>query len=131
MNMTCPRFALRLLSCAGSSATREALIGDLLEEIDRGRSRWWLCQQLIGLCGVALVAHARDHVRPTPPLVALALTMTLLGGASIASLSRVLETWLAFYLVAGTVSLFAHMGFRTNDSRRSVIPADVEAPIAG
>ena len=107
--MVCPRFALRLLTRADSSGKREALIGDLLEEIARGRSRLWLCQQVIGLYGLALAAHARDHARLTPCVVALVLGVVLLGGVSIASVGSVLEAWLGFYLVAGTLSLFAHM----------------------
>jgi hypothetical protein len=37
------------------------------------------------------------------------LGAVLLGGISIASVSSVLQAWLGFYLVAGTLSLFAHM----------------------
>ena len=111
--MACSRFALRLLARADTSGTHEALIGDLLEEIARGRSQVWLCQQLIGLYGVALATHARDHARLTPPMVALALGVALLGGVSIAPVNSVVETWLGFYLVAGTLSLFAHMASRT------------------
>jgi hypothetical protein len=107
--MVCSRFALRLLARAGASGAREALIGDVLEEISGGRSRWWLCQQLIGLYGVALASHARHHTRLTPCVVALALAAVLLGGVAIASIGSVLEAWLGFYLVAGTLSLFAHM----------------------
>ena len=107
--MVCSRFALRLLARADASGTREALIGDLLEEIAGGRSRIWLCQQLIGLYGVALAAQARHHARLTPCVVAVALGAVLLGGVSIASVSSVLEAWLGFYLVAGTLTLFAHM----------------------
>ncbi len=82
--MDCPRFALKLLACADASGAREALIGDLLEEVAGGRSRWWLYQQVIGLYGVTLVAHARDHARPTPPMVALSLCVVLLAGVSVA-----------------------------------------------
>ena len=116
--MVCSRFALRLLARADASGTREALIGDLLEEIARGRSRLWLCQQLIGLYGWALAAHARRHARLTPCMVAVALAAVLLGGVSIASVSSVLEAWLGFYLVAGTLSLFAHMASRAQVSVR-------------
>lgn len=116
--MACPRFALRLLARADSSGEREALVGDLLEEIARGRSRLWLCQQLIGLYGLALAAHARRQARLTPGVVALALGIVLLGGLSIASVSSVLEAWLAFYLVAGTISLFAHMVSRAQVNGR-------------
>jgi hypothetical protein len=118
MNMVCSRFALRLLARADTSGTREALIGDLLEEISRGRSRLWLCQQLIGLYGLALAAHARHHARLTPCLVAVALSAVLLGGVAIASVGSVLEAWLGFYLVAGTLSLFAHMVCRAQVSVR-------------
>jgi len=110
--MVCSRLALTLLARADASGTREALIGDLLEEISRGRSRWWLWQQLIGLYGLALATHARHHARLSPFVVALALSVVLLGGVSIASVDSVAEAWLGFYLVAGTVSLFAHMAAR-------------------
>jgi len=116
--MVCSRFALRLLARADASGTREALVGDVLEEISCGRSRWWLYQQLIGLYGFTLAAHARHHARLTPSVVALALGAVLLGGASIASVSSVLEAWLGFYLVAGTLSLFAHMASRAQVNAR-------------
>jgi hypothetical protein len=112
MTMRCSRFALRLLARADSSGTREALIGDLLEEIALGRSRWWLYQQLIGLCGFALAAQARHHARLRPSVVAVALGAVLLGGLSIASAGSVMIAWLGFYLVMGTLSLFAHMAAR-------------------
>jgi hypothetical protein len=110
--MVCSRLALRLLARADASGAREALIGDLLEEVSLGRSRWWLYQQLIGLYGWAFAAHARDHARLTPCVVAVGLGAVLLGGMSIASFSSVLVAWLGFYLVAGTLSLFAHMAAR-------------------
>ena len=116
--MVCSRFALRLLARADAAGTREALIGDLLEEIARGRSRLWLCEQLIGLYGFALAAHVRHHARLTPGVVAGALGAVLLGGGAIASVSSVLEAWLGFYLVAGTLSLFAHMMCRAQVSVR-------------
>ena len=116
--MVCSGFALKLLARADASGTREALIGDLLEELAHGRSRWWLWQQLIGLYGLALATHARRHARLTPFVVALALSVVLLGGVSIASIGSVLEAWLGFYLVAGTLSLFAHMAARAQANVR-------------
>jgi hypothetical protein len=118
MNMAGSRFALRLLARADASGTREALVGDVLEEISCGRSRWWLYQQLIGLYGLALAAQARDRARLTPFVVALALSGVLLGGISISSVGSVAEAWLGFYLVAGTFSLFAHMAARAQVSAR-------------
>jgi hypothetical protein len=116
--MVCSRFALRLLARADTSGPRDALIGDLLEEISRGRSRWWLWQQLIGLYGFTLAAHARHHARLTPSVIALALSAVLLAGARIASVGSMLEAWLGFYLVAGTLSLFAHMAARAHVNAR-------------
>jgi len=60
--------------------------------------------------GLALAAHARHHARLTPCVVAVALAAVLLGGLSIASFGSVLVAWLGFYLVAGTLSLFAAHG---------------------
>ena len=115
--MAGPRFALWLLSRMNGSGSREALVGDLLEEIARGRGRFWAWRQLVGLAGFALVAHAQRHARVTPHLVALTLGVVLLGGISITSLSRVVETWLGVYLVAGTITLLADIMSRMTDSR--------------
>lgn len=109
MNMPVPRWGLRLVARGGSLGVRQELIGDLLEEIDGGRSRAWVCQQLIGLYGFALMTHLRRRARLTPRLVALAFCLMLLAGVSIASVSSVLEAWIGFYCVTGTLSLFADM----------------------
>jgi hypothetical protein len=132
MNMAGPRFALWLLARSNGFGSQEALVGDLLEEIARGRSRRWAWQQLIGLAGWALVAHARHHAHVTPHLVAVVLTVVLVGGTSFASLSRVLETWLGFYLVAGIIALFADMMSRTTGSRTLQLQGDakIRPPLA-
>ena len=119
--MTMARFAHRLLTniLAKTSAAgaQEALVGDLMEEIARGRSSWWILQELVGLYGFGFVAQARDSVRVTPLVVALTLGLLLVGAASIASLEQVVETWTSVYYLAGTVSLFAHVMSRTTASR--------------
>ena len=115
--MADPRFALWLLARISGSGSREALVGDLLEEIARGRSRFWAWRQLLGLAAFELLAHAQSRARMTPHLVALVLGVVLLGGMSVASLSDVLEAWLGLYLCAGTIVLFAHMMSRATDSR--------------
>jgi hypothetical protein len=124
--MACSGFALRLLARAESFDAREALIGDLLEEIACGRPRLWVYQQLIGLYGVAVFARVRKRARLTPRVVALGLGVVLLGGVSVAPVDSVLETWLGFYGVAGTLSLFAHMFSQTIDVRRPVTSVDAE-----
>jgi hypothetical protein len=89
----------------------------LLEEIGRGRSQWWVCQQLIALYGFAFTTRVRNRVRLTPHAIALGLCVALLAAVSVASVSSVLEAWLGFYYLAGTLSLFAHMASRTVGGR--------------
>jgi hypothetical protein len=117
MKMACKRLALWLLTRTHAPGTRDALVGDLLEEIARGRSRAWVCRELLGFYGAALAANVRAQARVTPFLVTAALSLILLGGASIASLENVVETWASVYYVAGTVSLFAHVMSRTTAPR--------------
>jgi hypothetical protein len=106
-----------------SSGAQDALIGDLLEEMDRGRSRWWIGEQVIGLCGCALVEYAKQHARVTPLFVVVALVALFLGGLSIAPPSLVLQAWAVTYFVTGTLSLFGHlMALSTFDSRTLVTP---------
>ena len=121
-----PRLALRLLAYADAYGVREELIGDLLEEIARGRSRLWICQQLVGLCALCCAAELRNRARLTPQAVALSFCAALFAGVSIASVNHVLQAWLLFYLITGTLSLFAHMVSRTG-SRRTVIPEAADA----
>jgi hypothetical protein len=130
MTMPNSRLALRLLAYADSRGAGEALIGDLLEEMARGRSHWWVCHQLIGLSGVALTEHLRHRARLTPLLVAIVLGVTLIAGVSVAPAGQVLVAWLGFYYVSGTVSLFALMVSRAVGSRAPGI-AEVEAPNVG
>jgi len=130
--MPSPQFALWLLARADRAGRREALIGDLFEEMAHGRSRYWVWQQVIGLGWFALVARARQHARVTPHLIALAISLVLLGGISlgaisIASLSLVLQAWAGFYLLAGTLSLFADVMSRSIASRALVIVMDTAA----
>jgi hypothetical protein len=129
MTMTRARWAQWLLTRADGHGQREALIGDLLEELAHGRSRGWLVAQLIGPCWFALLARTRRCARVTPALIALSLGVVLLGGVSITSISRVLETWTSCYLLAGTLSLFADVMSRTIGLRTVVI--SVDTPGAG
>ena len=115
--MAVPRFTFWLLARAQAPGVHEALIGDLIEEIGRGRSPVWIVQELIGLCGLAVLAYARRTVRVTQPLVSLGVGVILIGAAWIASIERVVETWTSVYYIAGTISLFAHVMSRTTASR--------------
>jgi len=121
MNMAMARFAHWLLTRTSAAGAREALIGDLMEEIAHRRSSWWVLQELVGLYGLGFAAQARDSVRITPLFVALALGLLLVGAASIASLEQVVETWTSVYYLAGTVSLFAHVMSRSTASRTLMI----------
>ena len=119
--MAVTRFAQWLLMRTSAAGAREALVGDLMEEIAHGRSSSWVCRELVGFYGLALVAQARDSVRVTPLLVALVVGLVLVGGVSITSLEQVVETWTSVYYIAGTVSLFAHVMSRSTASRTLLI----------
>jgi hypothetical protein len=121
MNMSMARFARWLLTRTSAAGAREALVGDLMEEIAHGRSSWWVLRELAGLYGFGFAAQARDSLRLTPLVVALALGLLLVGAASIASLEQVVETWTSVYYLAGTVSLFAHVMSRSTASRTLMI----------
>ena len=119
--MAVTRFAQWALTRTSAAGAPEALVGDLMEEIAHGRSSWWVCQELVGLYGLALIAQARESVRITPLFVALVLGLVLAGGVSIASIEQVVETWTSVYYIAGTVSLFAHVMSRSTASRTLLI----------
>ena len=122
--MAVTRFAQWLLTRTSAPGARDALVGDLMEEISHGRSSWWVCQELVGLYRLGLLAQARDSVRVTPLLVALVVGLVLVGGVSIASLEQVVETWTSVYYIARTVSLFAHVMSRSTASRTLLITGE-------
>jgi uncharacterized membrane protein YoaK (UPF0700 family) len=103
-----PLFALRLLERLHADGAREALIGDLVEEIGLGRSRFWIWQQVLALCGQAAVARVRNYPH-TAHLIAVAPGVFLLSGLWIASPVKVLEAWAVVYFVTGTLSLFGDL----------------------
>jgi hypothetical protein len=115
MTMRSHRLTLRLAAHASAFGASDALVGDLLEEIALGRSRLWVCQQLIGMYGFSLLGRLRG-ARLTPPVIAMIITLALVAGASLAPAKVVLAVWLGFYYVAGTLSLFAHMASRSAPS---------------
>ncbi len=119
--MALTRFAQWFLTRTSAPGTRDALVGDLMEEIAHGRSSLWVCQELVGLYSFAFLAQARKSLRITPLLVAVVLGVVLAGGTSLASLEQVVETWTSVYYIAGTVSLFAHVMSRSTASRTLLI----------
>lgn len=122
------RLALRLAAHGSAFGIREELIGDLLEETARGRSKLWLCHQLIGVCGLAATAQLRRRARLTPHVIALVVAVMLVAAASIASARVVLAMWLGVYYVAGTLSLFAEMASHTIGASETAISQSTEAP---
>ena len=119
--MTVTRFARWLLTRTSAPGARDALVGDLMEEIAHGRSSWWVCRELVGFYGLALLTQARDSLRITPLLVAVVLGLILAAGVSLGSLGEVVETWTSIYYISGTVSLFAHVMSRSTASRTLLI----------
>lgn len=121
------RLAVRLLQRLEASGAREALIGDVLEEIARGRSRQWVWTQVLGLCACSAVDHARTHSHLTVPLSALSVGAAVLCGFSGTSLGPVLVVWSGIYLVAGTTSLVGHvLAGRMLDPAGRVSPSRAE-----
>ena len=124
--MARPPLALWLLERFDSHGTREALIGDLVEEFAQGRSRFWVWRQVLALCGLAAAGHVRTYVQ-TGHLIALALGLFFAGGVWIAPPIKVFTTWAIVYFVTGTLSLFGDlMSSRTLDSRAIVFPSNGE-----
>jgi uncharacterized membrane protein YoaK (UPF0700 family) len=122
--MARPLLALWLLERFDACGAREALIGDLVEEIAEGRSRFWVWQQVLALCGLAAVGHVRNYAQ-TAHLIALALGVFFVAGVWIAPAEKVFEAWAVVYFVTGTLSLFGDLvSSRTLDSRAIVFPFD-------
>jgi hypothetical protein len=118
MNMPGHPFPLRLLTYGESLGVRDELIGDLVEEIAHGRSRWWVCRQVAGVYGLAIVSRLRARRRLTPLPIALGLAALLVAGAAIAPVGNVLAVWLGVYYATGMLSLFAHMVSRVRTPLR-------------
>ena len=108
-----PRIAMTLAARAGTFGVSEELVGDVLEEMDRGRSHPWLWQQLVGLCWFGIVSRLRNPGRPRPVAIALAMSAMLLLAGSIAPPRVVIAAWLIFYYVMGAASLFTQMATYT------------------
>jgi hypothetical protein len=113
--MTPPLFALRLLERFDADGAREALLGDLIEEIGLGRSRFWVWQQILACCGLAAVRRVRNHPG-TAHLIALSPSLFLVAALWLAPLAKVLATWAVVYFIIGTLSLFGDLiSSRTDD----------------
>ena len=122
--MVHPTFAIWLLERCKPGSCRDALIGDLLEEIALGRSPGWVWQQVLAFCGFAIVDYVRDQ-KPPAGLIASAVGFTLVGVFWIAPSSRVFEAWAVVYLTIGSASLFGDMMSRAFDTRPILFSYDV------
>jgi hypothetical protein len=129
--MTCPRIALWVAAHLEPSERHESLVGDLLEELANGRSRFWLWQQVIGMCAFALVAHARAGTRLTSSLIVFAPAAMVLGGVSVAPYGTVLHAWIGVYLVTGTLSLFGHLIASSSFNARGALALPEDAVAGG
>ncbi len=113
--MSRPLLTVRLLEWFGTDPAREALIGDLIEEIGLGRSRYWIWRQVMALCGLAALRRVLACAQSTP-LIVLAPGLLVLGALWIAPLAKVLATWAVVYFVAGVLSLGGDLiASRTDD----------------
>jgi hypothetical protein len=130
MSVALSRLALWVVARLDGAGTRDALIGDLLEEIERGRPRVWVYEQLVGACAFVLAGCVRRHLRLTPPVVALSLAAVLVVSGLWVPIRNVLATWLTCYYAAGTVSLFAHMLSASTGSPPRAIVDETDQPDA-
>jgi hypothetical protein len=113
--MTRPLYALRLLERFDADGAREALLGDLIEELALGRSRFWIWQQILAWCGVAALRRLRNYAA-TPHLIVLAPGLSLVAALWIAPLANVLAAWTVVYFVSGILTLFGDLiASRTDD----------------
>lgn len=119
------RLALTLAARAGTFGVPDELVGDVLEEVDRGRSRLWLWQQLLGLYWFACSVRLRNLERPGPMGFALAMSAMLFVATSVAPPRTVVAAWLVFYYLMGALSLFTQMATYTSSVRSAV---DADAP---
>lgn len=120
------RLSVRLVSYADACGAQEELVGDLLEEIARGRSRRWVCSQVIGLYGCAFAKYVRTRARLRPHMVAIAFGVLVVTAWASGSISHVVEAWLGFYFVSGILSLFADMALQTVGARATILPGSAE-----
>lgn len=106
--MPTSRLVLMIIDRAESCGIREDILGDLVEELDRGRSTAWVCGQLAGLCGWTMAGRLRARAS-TPQGVALTMVAAWLAAVSIVPIGRVIQAWLVVYYFLGVLSLFAHL----------------------
>jgi hypothetical protein len=78
--MRTPGLAVWLLRTLGSGDWIEVLLGDLIEEREQGRSRWWFWQQVVVAVAVDVLATVQTHKR-------LAIESVVVGWAALMSLS--------------------------------------------
>ena len=118
------RLALTLAARAGTFGVPDELVGDVLEEVERGRSRVWLWQQLLGLYWFACSVRLRNLERPGPMGFALAMSAMLFVAASVAPPRTVVAAWLVFYYLMGALSLFTQMATYTSSVASSAVDAE-------
>lgn len=99
---------LRLLDRLESYGVREEIVGDLFEEMARGRSPGWVCRQVVSVCGRTLIDDLRGRAG-TPMGVAVILSAIAVIALSVVPAGQLIQAWLALYYVSGMASLFAHM----------------------
>lgn len=99
-----PLLLLRLLERLDADGTHEALLGDVIEEMNRGRSRLWAWQQVLALGAVTAVrCLQRAALRPT--VIVMAPGVSLLSAFWLAPVPHVLASWAAVYCISGALSL--------------------------
>ncbi len=77
MNRRTPRVGLALLRLVDD----ETVVGDLLEEFEAGRGRWWLTAQALGAVALSAVRDVRAHpfLSGRGVVISIAILWSLLG----------------------------------------------------
>ncbi len=106
--MRCSRAVLAWLDRAESWGIRSELIGDLHEELARGRSTAWLYGQLLSAASHTGSMWIRGKLE-TPSGIRCAMVGLGLLALAVVPPGRLIQAWLSLYYLTGMLSLFAHM----------------------
>jgi hypothetical protein len=102
-----PTLAKKLLQLFCSAPQHEALIGDLLEQYQRGRGRWWYTRQVVGVVLLALYRKVNAlslSLNANVPGQAVALAL-LLAGLSAVLLSDIWPLFVVGIVAGGVVGI--------------------------
>jgi hypothetical protein len=102
------------LDRAESCGVRQDVIGDLHEEMGRGKSCTWLCRQLLAIAAHATRARVGEGLR-TRFGICCVVSLSGLIAWSVVPAGELLTAWLVIYYASGVLSLLGHMTFASEE----------------